>query len=155
MTIQKDGPQFMKILFSRRNNIGSWLIRLVTWSEWSHVEILNNGLIGANAPEGVLVTSYTKRYKTASEMYIMNIPCDDDKAIKWAYTQIGKQYDWFGVLGLWWHRNWQDDRRWWCSEFVAMALKVGGNLPFDTSSIKRITPQHLWMLDFVKEKVLL
>ena len=46
----------MKIIFSKRRHVGSWLIRTVTWSEWSHVELVlpNGQLLGAAAPQGVV-----------------------------------------------------------------------------------------------------
>lgn len=58
----------IKLLFSRRNHPGSWLIRAVSWSEWSHVEIIlpDGRLLGAAAPHGVGLSAYEEHMDDAA-----------------------------------------------------------------------------------------
>lgn len=151
MTFHPAGRKYsvIDLLFSRRKHPGSWLIRTVTWSAWSHVELVLPGgqLIGAAAPHGVGLTPLHVRHRIASKVAVVSFPGDLCCAKTWAMEQLGKPYDWLGVLGLGLHRDWESDDSWWCSEFAAQALKQGGYAPFREAAINRITPEHLWMLN--------
>lgn len=139
----------VRLLFSRRHHPGSWLIRAVSWSEWSHVEImLDDGrLLGAAAPHGVQFVTLEERLAIASQAAMACYPGDFDAGMRWAEGQIGKPYDYTGVVGLGLHRDWEDDSAWWCSEFAGEFLKQAGFEPYRAAAIKRLTPQHLFMLN--------
>lgn len=146
----------IKLLFStRKRNPFSTLIRTITWSEWSHVEIVlpNRMLIGANAPDGISINSIDHRLEKSSAAAYMTVECNADNAILWSYSQLNKPYDWLGVIGLGINRDWQEDDAWFCSEFVGKALMVGGYSPYDGYVIRRLTPQHLWMLNLPRDKI--
>jgi len=146
----------MKLLFTRRRHIGSWFIRFVTWSEYSHVDIVlhDQFLIGAIAPDGVVLHNMDDRLAMASKALVMELPVQSlDDAKNFALSQIGKRYDWLGVIGIGLHRNWQEDDKWSCAELAAMALNAGGQRPFDSKFHNRITPQDLLMLNFEKRKI--
>ena len=146
----------MKLLFSRRHHIGSWLIRFVTWSEYSHVDLVldDTSLIGATSFDGVAVSQLKDRLAKASKAVMVDIPVKD-KAVAEAFaiSQLGKPYDWLGVIGIGLKRNWQEDDKWSCAELVASVLSEGGQKPFDSKYHHRITPQHLLSLNFDKVKV--
>jgi len=139
----------MRIMFCTSDKIGARLIRAVTWSSFSHVCILD----GDEAIEAVwprvrcvpiseVIWSHT-RYA------IVDITCPDDAAgIAWARAQIGKPYDLFGMIGLGLNHNWQDDAKWWCSEHLTGTVLAAGRQIFREGMMHRITPQHLWMLNF-------
>jgi uncharacterized protein YycO len=139
----------IKLLFSRRKHIGSWIIRKISWSEWSHVEIImpTDILFGSAAPHGVSFYSMNERLNKASRAAVMSFPGDFDAAFLWGKTQIGRPYDYLGVLGIGFHRDWEDDHSWWCSEFAAQFLKQGGFEPYRHEAIKRLSPEHLFMLN--------
>ena len=143
------------LLFSRRNHPGSWLIRTVSWSEWSHVEIIlpDGRLLGAAAPHGVGLSTYEERMSIAAHAATMCVPGDMNTAAAWGETQLGKPYDYVGVVGLGLHRDWEKDDKWWCSEFAAEFLVQGGFAPYRADAIQRLTPQHLWMLNYPFEIV--
>lgn len=146
----------MQLLFTRRRHIGSWLIRFVTWSEYSHVDIVlhEQFLIGAIAPDGVVLHNINDRLAMASKALIMEFPVNSfDDAKNYALSQIGRQYDWLGVIGIGLHRNWQEEDKWSCAELVAKVLSAGGQKPFDSKFYNRITPQDLLMLNFEKKKI--
>lgn len=146
----------MTLLFTRRRHLGSWLIRMVTWSDYSHVDIVLGGgmLIGATAPHGVRLSRLEDRLSKASKAVMMDISRDlTNPVFDFLFSQMAKPYDWLGVLGIGLHRNWQEDTRWSCAELAAKTLSVAGHNPFDDKFQHRITPQDLLMLKFVKRRV--
>lgn len=139
----------MKVLFCTSSKIGARLIRAVTWSDWSHVAILDGGhVIEAVLPE-VRSTPIHRVLAKHTRHTIVEVPVPDEgAALRAARSQIGKPYDLFGMLGLGLHRDWQQDTDWWCSELVAYAIERGGLSVFRDGVLHRINPQHLWMLNF-------
>lgn len=139
----------VRVLFSRRALPGSVGIRVVTWSQWSHVEILDGDeLIGANMFRGVSITPLRERLEVSSLVAVVDFPCADPAAvIAAARSQLGKGYDFLGLLGiLTRQRNWQNTEDWFCSELVAWAFAEAGCPLFRVELGSRIVPQHLWML---------
>lgn len=109
-------------------------------------------LWGASFPCGVGHETLRQRLDIASRAAIVTIPAPDERAvIAFAESQNGTGYDFWGALGLGLHRDWQDPSSWWCSEFVAAALLAGGAKLFRDRSIRRVTPEHMFMLPFEVE----
>jgi len=95
----------------------------------------------------VRVSSLARAIETHPRWTVIDIPVTDESAaIAAARSQIGKPYDLWGVLGLGLKRQWQDDDAWWCSELITWAAKQGGTDLFRPDALRRITPEHLWML---------
>lgn len=139
----------VKVMFSRKRLPVSLLIRLVTWSSFSHCEILDgNELIGADMIHGVMVTPLDQRLRASSYVSVVDFPCEDpDAVIKAARSQLGKGYDFLGLLGLITHqRRWQSTENWFCSELVAWSFSAAGQPVFRDDMVARITPQNLWIL---------
>ena len=124
---------------------------MFTWSEYSHVEfVLPNGYLGSQALLGGVKLrpfNYAPNYVFVTRY----VDCSDDQAYKvidYAMNQIGKPYDFAGILGLLTHRDWRKANSWFCSEFVAASLEKGGiylfRLPVD-----RVTPGMLFELEAV------
>lgn len=129
---------------------------MVTWSEYSHVDVIfdDGYLIGAVAPNGVVYETLSHRLQMASKAVMMDLPVKSpEDALRFLHDQLAKPYDWLGVLGIGLHRNWQEDDRWSCAELVAKAASVAGQKPFDEKFYHRITPQNLLMLNFEKVRV--
>lgn len=126
----------------------SWLIRAGSWSKWSHVAIVDGtSIIEAIAIDGVVRTPLAKRQQQDPSWWISSLPCANPSAvINAAATQIGKPYDYTGVLGVGLHRDWQQSDRWFCSELVAWAFSQGGSPLFRHHANRRVTPQDLWMI---------
>lgn len=137
----------MRVLLCTTDKIGSRIIRAVTWSRWSHAAIIDgNEIIEAVWPR-VRVSSLAWAIETHPRWTVIDIPvADESAAIAAARSQIGKPYDLWGVLGLGLKRQWQDDDAWWCSELITWAAKQGGTDLFRPDALRRITPEHLWML---------
>ena len=146
----------MKILFTRRRHLGSLIIRMVTWSAYSHVDFIldEERVLGATAPNGVNVEPIRNRLAKASKAVVMEInDVDLDKAKEFAIAQLGKKYDWTNIIGIYLHRDWQDSDSWSCAELIAAILKHSGVQLFDIKFYHRVTPQHLLMLNYKKERI--
>ena len=138
----------MHVIYCRRRNIGSLLLRTGMWSSWSHCGIVTPEatVIEAAAFHGVRECSYTEFLADKSKYSERTIDVPSDAiAIAWARQQIGKPYDWSGAIGLAIHREWQEDDSWFCSEFVEAAAVQGGRQRF-INQARRVTPQSSWMV---------
>jgi uncharacterized protein YycO len=95
----------------------------------------------------VRVSSLARVIEAHPRWIVIDIPvADEPAAIAAARSQVGKPYDLWGVLGLGIKRQWQDDGAWWCSELIPWAAKQAGTDLFRPEALRRITPEHLWML---------
>lgn len=139
----------VRLLFcTNPRNPFSWCIRAASWSKWSHVAIIDgDSVIEAVAMKGVVRTPISERLGHDPRWAISALPCGNPGGIiKAAASQIGKPYDYTAVLGLGLHRVWKDDDSWFCSELVAWSFDVAGSPLFRPESLRRVTPQELWML---------
>jgi uncharacterized protein YycO len=141
----------VRVIFSRRRNLGSVALRTVMWSPWSHCGVIDGDFViqAVANPFGKSEVIYThlEHFKAESARWaIVEFEADERRTCEAARSQIGKPYDWLGVAGIGFHRDWSDDTSWFCSELVAWALEQGGCDLFRIGA-KRITPQHLWMLE--------
>jgi uncharacterized protein YycO len=130
----------MKVIFCRSWLPGSVLIRMLTFSKWSHVAVVTNGgvVIEAVWPR-VRINTLEKLRSThrVCEEREIDIPAE---SVNWLYLQVGKPYDisaLFAVLIPW--RKWDEDDKWFCSELVARAMGL-----FEESN--RVSPQTLYLL---------
>ena len=143
------------VILASSSKIGGLLIRLFTWSRWSHAGILDGDkVIEAVASGGVRETSFaefTERYKRGAVVFI---PCPDSaRVIAAARSQIGKPYDWSAIFGFVFRRDWGKPNKWVCSELVAWSFERAGYPIFRAGSTNRITPEHIWLLPVRSEDV--
>lgn len=137
----------INLVFSRSHNPGSLLIRLLTWSTWSHVALIDGDQVIEAVWPRVREISLDEFKSLHSATEIVSLLCYDEKAIiAAARSQIGKPYDWTAVIGIGLHRDWQEDDSWFCSELVAWAFAKARNALFRTDRMRRVTPENLWML---------
>lgn len=139
----------MQVIFCRRNNAGSWALRAVLRSSWSHCGIVTpqGMVIHAAAFHGVIRQPLTEFADGVSHFAVRDIALPDDAAaIQWALSQVGKPYDWLGALGIAANtRQWQEPDAWFCSELVEAAAAAGGRQRF-IHDAWRVTPQSSWMV---------
>lgn len=138
----------MNILLSRNHSISSWLIRLATWSRYSHCAIVD----GLHVIEstfwggGVVRRPLDEFMDDHPGAELLEVPCPDDEAgLRWAREQVGKPYDWTAILGFLVRRDWQEPDSWFCAEHVEGTIKAAGRDRFRVG-LSRITPQHVWMV---------
>jgi uncharacterized protein YycO len=136
-------------LFSRSHMIGSYLIRLKTWSDWSHCAILtpDDTVIESAWPHGVREIPFDewKQGKTAWAMKKRQVP-NPDKTLGFLRSHIGQKYDTFAVLGIAIDRDWRDPNQWYCSELNEAGLAAGGLATFDPDVTKFISPENRYII---------
>lgn len=140
--------------FSTERAIDSALIRFLTWSDISHVDVVfpHSLLFGARFRGGVNARpdGYAKWSHSFRATVAMFEPAE--KRFYDALTsQQFKPYDWKGILNFAHQRNWRDESAWFCSELVAWAFeKAGFPLLNIGADVWRVTPRDLLLSPFVK-----
>lgn len=128
----------------------SYLINKYQWgTEYSHVSIVdprpnNTGkiMIWEAWWDGVRYCEYD--FDRVADAFYIDVP--DSKVrllVAWLDQQVGKPYDYFGLLGFLWRSNkYQNPNKWFCSELVATAFKVSHCKLYNWNIIKphQITP---------------
>lgn len=135
------------LLFSREDTLVSKGIRLITKSQWSHVDIIIKDTFAIGAQINGVTLRTIKEAESYDEYELIRIdsPNNDESFV---VDQLDKPYDWLGLLGLEFGvRDWQDDSKWFCSELAATYVsRCGIAVPWSYSN--RVTPGMLY--DFVK-----
>lgn len=138
----------MIIHFATTKGLSTFLIRVVTRSKWSHVALqIKNEVYEVTFERGVSRTTlfeFRKRYPV-SDVVAVNI-FNTYSIRKWLNSQIGKDYDYGGLIGfLDAHRDWEEPSKWFCSELIAEALVREGIIHPKVRS-SRVTPNDLYEL---------
>lgn len=140
----------MKVIYSTGPHIGSWVLRTALFSEWSHCGIVmedGKTVIEASSKHGVVETPIEK-FTRYGQWAIQEVPVPiPEAAYAAARAQLGKGYDWLGLFGLAFSREWHNTENWFCSEFV-QHCKVNGGLNDLRYDQWRITPRDLWNLPY-------
>lgn len=136
---QLSKPQpMLKLIFGQGRSWRSRLIRLFTWSNWSHVAVIDedNHVIEAAGGIGVRkipLSAFQTKYPTHE---IRFIPGDINKVRK----EVGTRYDTGGLFGwLFSSSKLQDPEEWFCSEIVAYASEL-----YDDKDAHKIDPEDLY-----------
>lgn len=139
----------VRVVFTRRHTLGSVLLRAALWSAWSHCALIDGDeVIEAAAFHGVRARPLAELLAESSEHEIVEVPARQPEAvIAAARSQIGKPYDWLGVVGIGLRRRWQDADRWFCSELVAWAFEASD--PLFRVHTWRITPRDVYLPRFM------
>lgn len=115
-------------------------------SEWSHAALqIGPTIFEVTMRDGVTLTSleeFRERYPTST---MLKVDGDEYKAASWLRNQIGKEYDYSGLIGFAIQRDWQEPSKWFCSELIAEALLKAGTI-HPKIKASRITPRDLWLL---------
>jgi len=135
--------------FSTTNHPLSRLICWSTWSPYSHVDLVmpDGRLLGAVWGAGVSVRRPRRDYTRVTRL-VADIPFE--QYYKALITQIGKPYDWRGVLGVAFHRDWQKSDSWFCSELQAWAAEQCGVRMLRRTDVSRVTPRDLLLSPLLK-----
>ena len=142
-------PIRLQIVTERFNPISA-AIRFTTRGWASHAEFINTETLttlGARAT-GVKLRPSRKDHYSRVEQFSVGNYFDMQQAWDWAFTQLGKPYDFSAIAGIATDRNWHDEKRWFCSELVAVAFEKIGRPLLSTrpSSVPwRVTPRDLLM----------
>ena len=96
----------LKLRFSANKGPFSFLVRMATWSKYSHVDFVlsNDKYLGAVPFKGVGVTSSKHPVEDFFEIEVTEEQYTVIMAN--AFKQLGKPYDYLGVVGLAFNRDW-------------------------------------------------
>ena len=137
----------MKLLFCTSKLPVSVAIRVFTWSDWSHVAIIDGDEIIEAVWPKVRVSKLEKAKNKYESWVIAEVKTKNDaEIIKAARSQVGKPYDIGAIFGFVARRNWEKTDKWFCSELVAWAFSQANEPLFRLGTFSRVTPQHLWMI---------
>lgn len=144
----------IELRFITSNSLISWMIRSLTKSEYSHVEVVvEQGYLGSQYPEGVRLRplDYTKPHKEC-RVVVRVTPNDKIKVLEWLQQQLGKPYDLTALIGILANnRDWKEDDSWFCSELIAAAfVSIGMELIRD--DVSRVTPGDLFKSPLLLKK---
>jgi hypothetical protein len=133
----------MKVIFARKDgDIISKVIRIYTWSEWSHVAIVDGDyILEALGSVGVVKTPIKDFELRYSHTCIRYIKGDIEKARK----LVGKEFDMIGMCGGLLHMNVHDLNKYFCSEYVAYASYVFGD-----EYTYKVSPENLFWTSTLK-----
>lgn len=142
-----------QLLFTRKHHLGSGILRIGAWSGWSHVQVLRGRVLwGASYPHGVGPEDFEMRVRLSSRAALVTINTPNPKAgDAFIGANEGKPYDLMGAIGLGLHREWEKPDAWWCSEYAAALLKAEGLQLFRDGSMRRVTQQDIFKLNFPVE----
>lgn len=149
--------------FSTSTAFASRIIRLLTCSEFSHVDLVlpGEGLLGVSGsdksikdPGGVIIRPFNC-WPYLNPPKIARVQCSEEcasKTVEFVRGQIGKPFDKKALYAFLRDRagvprtgrNWRDPKAWFCSEVQVRGLEVGGLFPYPLVQPKDvISPQAL------------
>lgn len=135
-----------KIAMMHGRGLVSSLIRWQTFSRWSHCALVYpNGewIIEAWPGKGVQKKKITD-WNKVELFFIKGITEEQWKiAFNWAESQLGKGYDYWGVLHFIPRIHLPDNKKFFCSEFVFDALKVAGINLQERINAQELSPREI------------
>jgi len=127
--------------------VAGFFIRLLTWSQWSHVAVVDGDVVISAEFPRLKLMRLCELKRTHSTYAIVEFPCaDPDAALAWAHSTVGLPYDWLALLGFIFRRDWHKPYKWFCVEHAITALEKGGSPVMRHDATWRITPQDGWLV---------
>ena len=133
--------QHIKVIFGSSNRPISLLIRLRTWSKWSHVGVImpDGRIIEAVGGQGVVVTERKDFEARYNRTEVRDVPCVSTAlAHEWLKQQVGKRYDLKSLFGIALLTGWDDINAYQCAELVAESTQI-----FNRKYLHTTTPNHI------------
>ena len=102
-------------------------IAWATWGRYSHVEIrFSDGMCFSSSGRdgGVRFKQINIAPANWDIVHLSVLPVQEEAVIRaWCQTQVGKLYDWKGILCFFFPGDIQNNNKWYCSEICAAALR--------------------------------
>jgi uncharacterized protein YycO len=141
------------IRFVSGKGISSGIIKLGTFSKWSHVDLVTpeGFYLGARLDGGVQARApgYDGPNADVEFANVWLPPSMEERLWGFVRAQIGKPYDFTAILGIAFRRDWREDDAWFCSELVAAAFEQAGK-PLLLGAANRITPRDISMSPYLQ-----
>lgn len=134
--------ELLPIIFAKGRKPISYAIRLLTWSRWSHVAVLDGDMvIEAAGGVGVTVTPLNDFLARYTDTEIASIPCDSlERAYGRLHAQVGKPYDLWALFGILFRvGRWSNPDKWFCSELIAHASGL-----WRSNRNNRVSPEDIY-----------
>jgi hypothetical protein len=154
------------VQYSTSTAFASGIIRRLTHSRWSHVDLIleGEGLLGVsgeggyvsgagvkyNDPGGVIIRPFNAwPYLATPKIAKLQV---SEQAVRdtigFARSQLGKPFDGGALWGFLqdpttasMSRNWREPEKWYCSELIVRAAEIGGCFPYHLVITKdRVSP---------------
>jgi uncharacterized protein YycO len=123
------------------------IVRLLTMNHFTHCGVVDGThIIHASMRNGVEKIPLEEYAELFCEHDYIKLPLTlnmEERAMNFLYNQLGKKYDYLALPGLFFHRNWQAEDQWFCSELLEASLVAAGLKRFRAKS-HTITPQQSW-----------
>ena len=139
----------MQQVLCTRHAVGSWLLRAVLCSRWSHSAVYDDerGLVyEATAWHGVRCVDEFDFFLEHQHFELDEMPVLPerlDECRQWLAAQVGKRYDWTAIFGFvvryFTGDQWHDDDAWFCSE-LSEACRSRFAQPRVRAEAWRVTP---------------
>jgi len=105
----------------------------MTWGEYSHTAIILSDTEIIEAWQGCnkvrVISSLSEGHTKGTPVDIYNIELteeEEERAVQFIRKQVGKKYDYFGILGFILRRGTQSQGKWFCSELCSATLNAAG-----------------------------
>jgi uncharacterized protein YycO len=119
----------MQILLHHGTGLLNSLIRWQTRSHYAHASVLlrddDNVIVQSLPGKGVHVTRLSPDDWRGVDRFVLCEPFDEAAVSQFLLAQVGKKYDYSGVLRFLTREKSPDNKRWFCSELVFAAFVVG------------------------------
>ena len=138
----------MKIAFYKGpGTIFDRMIGFYTASKYSHVELIDdmgNWYTSSPRDGGVVIG---RIFPTESHWDIYDIDINERLVVKFFHREMGKKYDWLGILlSQLFKMDIHNRNRWFCSEIVHGALIEAGMSKIHTKASNKYDPGRLFNL---------
>lgn len=142
--------------FTGAGGVAGAVVKLATRSWCSHVEFeldphpraeCGVAVLGATPSHGVCIRP-AQHGAFRVERFAVDAPA---KVLRLARSQLGKPYDWLGVVGWGMFQDWQEQQAWFCSELVAWAFCRAGYPLLRTRQAWRLTPRDLLLSPYLQK----
>ena len=135
----------MQIIFASDKEPISKIISTITACKYHHVGAVFGDFVYEARFKGVVKTPLAE-FKKRGEYEIFDYPLKDEAAgLEFANEQIGKDYDFAGLISFPLRVQWQDPSKWYCSEEVAGIANAGGT-PIAHESLHGVSPRDLLVI---------
>lgn len=124
----------MKAIFTTRQDTLGNIITLVDGGPYNHCGIYDDAtdnrggyIIEANPFEGVRRRLLGPVLSSTSGFAIMDLAVPQEQyAMAWLRQQVGRKYDWLGLMGIVFGTDWLREDRWVCSPLTMMTFVQAG-----------------------------
>lgn len=149
----------MKAIFTTRQDMLGEVISWIDGGPYNHCGIYDeavdcNGgfIIEANPFEGVRKRLLGPVLNSVEGFAILDLPLPEEElALAWLRTQVGKKYDWLGLTGILFGADWMREDRWVCSPltlttFIQAGATLDGGGPPGFNPVMGVRDTYLTLI---------